>query len=251
MEVVYAMIELFHVSKVYRDTVALANVDLKINPGEIIGLFGENGAGKTTLMKSIVGIVPYQGTILLDSDPITRKNIGRISFGTCEHSFFSDLTADEHAQFYREHFDTFDEKRYNGLMDFFELPRNRKLKRMSTGQQNQMEVILALSQGADYVFLDEPFAGNDIFNREDFYKVLLGILRPDETIMLSTHLIEEVSGFVGRAVLIHKGRIIGDCDVTALEENGESLTDYVKEIYGYQPDRVGKALADITGEKDI
>lgn len=244
------MIELIHVSKKYGDTEALTDVSLTVRPGEIIGLFGENGAGKTTLMKSILGIQSYRGTIHLDGEPITRKNIGRLSFGTCEHSFFGDLSAEEHAGFYREHFPTFDEKRFNGLIEFFNLPRNRKLKRLSAGQQNQAEVILALSQGADYVFLDEPFAGNDIFNREDFYKVLLGILRPTETIMLSTHLIEEVAGFVGRAVLIHKGKIIGDCDMAELEESGRNLVDYVKESYGYRPDRVGKALATITGEKE-
>ena len=68
-------------------------------------------------------------------------------------------------------------------MEFFELPRGKALRHFSTGQKNQFEVILALCQGADYIFMDEPFAGNDVFNREDFYKVLLGILEPTETIL--------------------------------------------------------------------
>lgn len=95
-------------------------------------------------------------------------------------------------------------------MDFFQLPLNKTIRSFSTGQKNQFEVILALSQGADYILMDEPFAGNDIFNREDFYKVLLGILEPTETILLSTHLLEEVQHFIGRAVLLHQGRIAGD-----------------------------------------
>ena len=93
-------------------------------------------------------------------------------------------------------------------MEFFELPRKKPIRSYSTGQKNQFEVILALSQGADYIFMDEPFAGNDLFNREDFYKVLLGILEEHETVILSTHLIEEVSSFIGRAVLIRKGEIV-------------------------------------------
>jgi len=116
------------------------------------------------------------------------------------------------------------------------------------GQQNQFEVIMALSQGADYIFMDEPFAGNDIFNREDFYKVLSGILEPEETVMLSTHLIEEVSNFVGRAVLIRKGKLIGDANIEDLEEQGLTLVDYIKKTYNYHEDRVAKALSDITGE---
>ena len=132
-------------------------------------------------------------------------------------------------------------------MDFFSLPMHRPLRTFSTGQKNQFEVILALSQGADYILLDEPFAGNDIFNREDFYKVLAGILEPRETILLSTHLIEEVAGFVGRAVFLHEGRVVGD--LSDWEDEGKSLMDVVRETYRYRPDRVGKALDALVGEE--
>lgn len=118
------------------------------------------------------------------------------------------------------------------------------------GQKNQFEVILALCQGADYILMDEPFAGNDVFNREDFYKVLLGILEPHETVLLSTHLIEEVSDFIGRALLIRKGKIVGDVTIEELENNGKNLMDYVKETYHYRPDRVGRALDILTGEEE-
>lgn len=244
------MIEIRNLNKDYGSQTALQNVNLTIEQGEIIGLFGENGAGKTTLMKCILDLIGYKGDIFLDGEPITRKNIGRISFATCEHSFFPNLTASAHADFYREHFPDFREKRFHGLMDFFQLPENKKLRAFSTGQQNQFEVILALSQGADYILMDEPFAGNDVFNREDFYKVLIGILEPDETILLSTHLIEEVSGFIGRAILIHHGEIVGNTEVSDLEEQGISLMSYIKEIYGYQSNRVSRALADIFGKEE-
>ena len=72
-------------------------------------------------------------------------------------------------------------------------------------------MILALCQGADYILMDEPFAGNDVFNREDFYKVLLGILEPTEAVILSTHLLEEVQNFISRAVLLRQGKIGTDC----------------------------------------
>ena len=244
------MIELNHISKSYGKTKALDDVSLTIGPGELVGLFGENGAGKTTLLKSILNLIHYQGDITLDGEAITRKNIARLSFATCEHSFFPGLTANDHRDFYAAHFETFHAARFRGLMDFFALPKNKPIRSFSTGQQNQFEVILSLCQGADYILMDEPFAGNDVFNREDFYKVLLGILEPHETIVLSTHLIEEVSGFLGRAVLIHKGRIVGDAQLDALAEQGQTLMDYVKSSYHYQSDRVSRALSDLTGKED-
>ena len=179
------MLQISDVSKLYRPGArrALDGVSLSVSPGEIVGLFGENGAGKTTLLKCSLGLLRCSGTITLDGEPITGKNIARLSFATCEHSFFPGLTAEDHRIFYRAHFPAFRDKRFRALMEFFELPFGKPLRHFSTGQKNQFEVILALSQGADYILMDEPFAGNDIFNREDFYKVLLGILTEQETLM--------------------------------------------------------------------
>jgi len=244
------MLEIKEVRKLYRhrqgNIEALRKVSLELRPGEIIGLFGENGAGKTTLFKTILGFLPYQGEILLDGEKISKKNIARLSFATCEHSFFPNLTPVQHKEFYRMHFGSFREKRFGALMDFFSLPMSQRLKHYSVGQKNQFEVILALCQGADYILMDEPFAGNDVFNREDFYKVLLGILTPEETVFISTHLIEEVENFVGRAVLLHKGEIAGDIATLELEEQGKSLMEYVRETYRYRPDRVSRALSGLT-----
>ena len=242
------MLELKNVSKTYigqKKQCALSEVNLSISQGEIIGLFGENGAGKTTMMKSILGFIPFKGKILLDGEKISPKNIARISFATSEHSFFPNLSPKAHKEFYMEHFPKFSEKRFKGLMEFFELPMGKTLKSFSTGQKNQFEVIMALSQGADYILMDEPFAGNDIFNREDFYKVLLGILEPHETILLSTHLIEEVSDFIGRAILIKQGKIVADVTMLELEEEGKNLVSYIKEMYHYRSERVSRALNDL------
>ena len=244
------MIELKNVTKEFPGKVALDDVSLTLPQGEIVGLFGENGAGKTTLMKCILGYLPCKGEITLDGAAITHKNLARLSFATAEHSFFPALTAEAHRDFYAEHFPAFNGKRFKALMEFFELPGGKAIRHLSTGQKNQFEVILSLCQGADYILMDEPFAGNDVFNREDFYKVLLGILQPHETVLLSTHLLEEVSSFIGRAVLLRGGKIVGDVSMLELEESGKDLMGYVKETYNYRADRVSKALDELTGEKD-
>ncbi len=240
------MIELHDVTKRYGTKLALDQVSLTLGPGELVGLFGENGAGKTTLIKCILCLLHCSGTVTLDGEAVSRKNLHRLSFATCEHSFFPRLTAEDHRVFYQMHFPAFRDKRFRALMEFFELPMGKALRHFSTGQQNQFEVILALCQGADYILMDEPFAGNDVFNREDFYKVLLGILEPTETVLLSTHLLEEVERFIGRAVLLRQGKIVGDASMSDLEESGKDLMTYVKETYHYRPDRVSRALSDLT-----
>ena len=247
------MLELKNIVHYYKGVTgsvqSLSRINLEIPRGEIVGLFGENGAGKTTLEKCILGLLSYQGEILLDGKVLTREDRDRFAFATCEHSFFPNLTPKEHGEFYKMHFPKFREKRFNALMDFFELSMNKPLKSFSTGQKNQFEVILALSQGAEYILMDEPFAGNDVFNREDFYKVLVGILEPTETVIISTHLIEEVENCISRAVLIRKGKIVGDVTTLELEEQGMSLISYIKETYHYRGDRVGKALKELSEEE--
>lgn len=241
------MLEIKQLTKKYGTTTALEGVDLQLDRGEIVGLFGENGAGKTTLMKCVLGLMRHEGQVLLDGAPITGKNIEKLSFATCEHSYFPNLTAQGHREFYRGQFPAFREKRFEALMEFFELPLHKPIRSFSTGQRNQFEVILALSQGADYILMDEPFAGNDVFNREDFYKVLLGVLEPTETVLLSTHLLEEVEQFIGRAVLLHRGRIVGDVSMMELEDQGRDLMSYVKDVFRYRADRAAKALEQLSG----
>ena len=243
------MLELKSISKKYGVTRALKDVSLTLPQGQIVGLFGENGAGKTTLMKCILGLLSYGGTITLDGASINEKNIERLSFATCEHSFFPALSPKGHRDFYQAHFPRFNDKRFQALMKFFELPMDKPLRAFSAGMKNQFEVVMALSQGADYILMDEPFAGNDVFNREDFYKVLLGILEEHETVLLSTHLLEEVKDFISRAVLLNKGELVGDCTIEELEEQGKDLMTYVKETYCYQGDRVSRVLCDVNDEE--
>lgn len=245
------MIEIKNLTKKYGNKKALSDVSLNIPQGELIGLFGENGAGKTTLMKCILGFLRHDGEITLDGEPITHKNIARISFATSEHSFFPGMSPKAHREFYQMHFPAFRLKRYEALMEFFQLPENRPLKTFSVGQQNQFEVIMALSQGADYILMDEPFSGNDVFNREDFYKVLLAILEPSETLLLSTHLLEEVDQFIGRAILIHQGRLAADKEMAQLEEEGKTLMSFVKEVYHYRQDRISRILENLDEGEDV
>lgn len=237
------MIELKNVTKRYKDKVALSNCSVTIPKGQIIGLFGANGAGKTTWMKSIMGFLSIdEGEITLDGEKIDEHNIFKLSFATGDHSFFPSITAEDHKLFYQMQFPKFNEKRFDALMEFFELPLKKKISEFSLGMQNQFEVVLAISQGAEYTFMDEPFAGNDVFNREDFYEVLVSVLNEDETVIISTHLIEEIAAYIDRAILIRKGEIIDDLSVKEIQKSGSTLIELVKERYNYRADRIKMAV---------
>ena len=222
------MLEISHVTKKYRDKEALSDVSLTIPQGQIVGLLGENGAGKTTMMKCILGYLRHKGTVTLDGEAIGPGNIHRLSFATCEHSFFPALSPADHRDFYQAHFPAFNDRRFRLLTEFFQLPLHKPLRSFS-------------------ILMDEPFSGSDLFNREDFYRVMLGLLSDHETVILSTHLLEEVKTFLSRAVLLRQGRLIGDISQQEMED--EDLVTRVKQTYHYQADRVRKALSQLPDEE--
>ena len=104
--------------------------------------------------------------------------------------------------------------------------------------------------GGEVSVVKQPRKGTVVLDGEDFYKVLLGILEPNETVILSTHLLEEVEPVISRAILMRSGEIIGDVTAEELQEQGTSLMQYVKQTYHYRADRVGKALRQLSGEED-
>lgn len=237
------MLEVRSLFKYYGWTPALRQISFTAGPGEIIGLLGENGAGKTTLLKTLLGFLPVEsGEVLLDGDPVGPKNYSRIAFATSEHTFFGGMTPLEHQAFYQSVFPKFNPKRFSLLMDFFNLPAKKAVHHFSLGMKNQFEAVLALSQGADYILMDEPFSGSDIFGREDFYKLLLGILTPEETLVISTHLVEEVRHFLSRVLLLQKGELIADQALTQLEEEGIGLADWLREKTGRTGSRAAQLL---------
>lgn len=243
------MLEIRNVSKFYGFTPAVKAVSFTAKGGEIIGLLGENGAGKTTLMKAILGFLDIEknGGIFLDGVPIRQEDRARIAYASSEHTFFGGLTPAEHREFYKAIYPAFDDGRFDLLMEFFSLPRSKAVRHFSLGMKNQFEVTLALSQGADYILMDEPFSGSDIFGREDFYKLMLALLRPDETVILSTHLIDEVRYLLTRVLVLQKGELLADQDLGELEEQGLELTEWLREVTGRTGSRAAELLRKMEG----
>lgn len=214
---------------------------LTIPDGQIVGLFGENGAGKSTLLRSIAGISDLTGgQILFDGAPV-REHYAEIAFITGEGSYFPAMTPSEYGEFLSQFFPRFSAQRYASLLEFFDLDPQQNISRMSTGQRAKVEVAAGMSKRAKYLLMDEPFLGKDLFTRRDFLKLMAGSLRGEETIILTTHNVEEVESFIDRAVILHKGKLVADALLDDVRDDGQDLVGLLQSATGHDPQKY-KAL---------
>jgi len=232
------MIELINVEKRYgTKSLGLYNESVTINSGEVVGILGENGSGKTTMLKAIMGLGEIQGgKILIDGRPVTEQ-YERMSFITEEGSFMPDMTPYEYGNFLAGFFPQFDTVRYNKLLEFFDIEPYKKIKTFSTGQKSKLEISAGFSKGAKYILMDEPFLGKDLFTRRDFLKLMVTSLKSDETILISTHLIDEIENFIDRAIILRYGRIMADFYIDDMRNKSKDLATVMMEIAGYKDDR--------------
>ena len=237
------MIKTLWLKKIYDTTgEGLSSLDITIPDGQIVGILGGNGAGKTTLLKLLSGLIaPSFGDVWLD-DKVPSECKEDIAFITCEGSYFPELDAAAHAELYTAMYPRFDSARFNALMGFFDLPYDKKLRYMSTGQKAKFEIALGFSKGTKYYFLDEPFLGKDVFARHDFLKLLSATLTGEETILISTHNIDEIEHFLDRAIIFHNGTKKEDVMLDDLRERGKTLLSVMESACGYDRTRINDYL---------
>ena len=212
-------------------------INLTIPTGEIVGILGENGSGKTTLLKSIMGLKSlFEGEIKMEGESV-MKQYDKISFITEEGSYIPDMTPIQYATFLGDFFPYFKMDKFIQLLEYFEIPRHRKIKTFSRGMKSKVEICAGFSKGAKYIVMDEPFLGKDIFTRRDFLKMMVSSLQADETILISTHLIDEIENVIDRAIVLQGGRIKGNVYIDELREEGNTLESYMEKIANYKQDK--------------
>lgn len=231
------MIKVTNVSKSYGKKRALKNVSLCLEKGSVVALLGENGAGKTTLLRILSGLLSHkEGTVLIDEK---RPNVcgDKISYITGEGSYFAAFKVGEYGEFLQDVHASFDIERYAKLCNFFSLEANDKISKLSTGQKARVELAAGFAKKADYIFMDEPFLGKDVFTRRDFLKLMSGALHGDEVIVLCTHYIEEIENFVDRVIIMHEGEIARDKQIDEIHANGNTLIDEMAQVVGYDANK--------------
>jgi ABC-2 type transport system ATP-binding protein len=215
---------------------ALEIENLTVRSGEVVALIGENGTGKTTLLKAIMGLLPLSGGEITVEGKNPAEMLDEMAFITEEISSFGYETPQKFAKFLSGFYSSFDMKRFELLVEFFGI-EEKKISRMSRGQQAKAEIAIGFSKGAKYILMDEPFSGKDIFTRKDFLKLMAGTLHEDETIIISTHEIEDIQNFIDRALIIKGGRVIADLNMEELQSGGVTLEQRYSELSGYDEEK--------------
>ncbi len=206
-----ALIEIEHLTKRYGSTVALADINLKIEKGQIVGLLGPNGAGKTTLIKLLSGLLAKDfGEIRIDGKEIGVETKKMVSYLPDKLALPEKFRVSELVKLYEDFFEDFNRTRAEAMIKDLDLSMGMLLSDMSKGTKEKIQLILTMARGAKVYLLDEPIGGVDPAAREYILKTILNNYNPEAVVLISTHLIADVESVLDdiifvkdRGILLH------------------------------------------------
>ena len=212
---------------------ALDGVNLSIEPGRIVGLLGPNGSGKTTLIKLANGLlVPTAGEIWVDGQAPGRESHKLVSYLPERTSLPLWMTVKELQAFYQDFFADFQAERSEEMLDRLEISPKQRMKQMSKGTREKVQLILTMSRQAKLYLLDEPIGGVDPAARDYILDTIIRNYNPEAAVVLSTHLIADVEKVLDEVVFIHQGRVMLQSSVDQIrEEKGMSVDALFREVY--------------------
>ncbi|OXM15697.1 ATP-binding cassette domain-containing protein [Paenibacillus herberti] len=227
------MIEVSDIRKTYRRKKVLNGVSFKAEKGQITCLIGLNGAGKSTILKAIMGLTPLNGgSIRIGGQVLTPEVYNTIAFIPDRLTMPGSMKLRDGLQFMADFYPRWNAERAEDLMSFFRLERGERIGRMSKGTAAKFNLVLGMAQDVDYVLMDEPFSGIDMFSREMIADVFTSQLVEDRGVLITTHEIGDIEHLVDRAVLLQGGHVIRDFNCEDMRsEEGKSVIDVMREVY--------------------
>ncbi|MFC1735337.1 ABC transporter ATP-binding protein [Candidatus Hydrogenedentota bacterium] len=232
------LVEIKDLSRQFGTQVALDNVSLSIEPGQVLGLVGINGAGKTTLIKHILGLLTAKaGSVrVFGKDPVKDPVhvLGRIGYLSEERELPEWMTIDELMRYMSAFYPEWDQTYADSLCDTFGLDTSLKIKELSKGMRAQTALIAAVAHRPELLVLDEPSSGLDVIVRRDILgEIVRAVAEEGRSILFSSHLLDEVERMADCVAMIHEGKIVMEGPVEQIgEEHNGSLEDVFIRLAG-------------------
>lgn len=220
-------------SKTYGRKQALQGLDLELAPGRIVGLLGPNGSGKTTLLKLINGLLtPTSGTIRIGGLPPGKETKAIVSY-LPERTYLDDgMKVREAISFFRDFYSDFDSTRAAEMLHSLDIDENARLRTLSKGTREKVQLILVMSRSARLYCLDEPIAGVDPAARDYILRTIINNYDPQATILISTHLIADIEQILDEVIFIRDGRLIMQRTVDDIRaQDGKSVDTLFREVF--------------------
>lgn len=228
-----AILECKSLTKKFSNIIALSNVNLTLERGRIIGLLGPNGSGKTTLIKLMNGLLsPTEGNLYIDGKipGIESKKI--VSY-LPERTYLPDwMRISDTLNFFEDFYQDFDKNKAYEMLQRLNLDPTRRLKTLSKGNKEKVQLILVMSRKADLYCLDEPIGGVDPAARDYILNTILTNYSENATVLISTHLISDIEKILDEVVFIKDGLVTLHSSVDDIRSNeGKSVDTLFREVF--------------------
>lgn len=212
---------------------ALRGVNITLSSGQITGLLGPNGSGKTTFIKTATGLLqPTSGTITIDGMPVGPQTKAVVSY-LPERTYFSDwMKTTDMLEYFLDFYEDFDIDRACDMLNALDILPDQKLRNMSKGTKEKVQLVMVMSRRAKLYILDEPIAGVDPASRDFILRTILSNYDPEAAILISTHLITDIEQILDHVIFLQEGcvRLAGNVDDIRNVE-GKSIDALFREVF--------------------
>lgn len=220
-------------AKKYGYMEALKGIDLQVESGKIVGLLGPNGSGKTTLIKLANGLLtPTKGEILIDGKKVGVETKAVVSYLPERTYLDNRMKVEDIIKYFEDFYTDFNSKTAYAMLERLKINPENKLKTMSKGTKEKVQLILVMSRNAKLYFLDEPIGGVDPAARDYIIETIITNYNPEASVIISTHLITDIEKILDEVIMIKDGELVMHSSVDEIRaEEGKSIDALFREVF--------------------
>lgn len=227
------MLEIKNLSIAYKNKLVLDKLNLYFKKGEIVGLLGPNGSGKTTLLRILAGLEKnYKGEVKIGGENPDYISKSFVSYQPDHLPLDKSYNLIQISNLYDEFFEDFSKEKFEKIIRDFKLDMKMKIKNMSKGMKDKVQIALSLSRKSDLYLLDEPMSGIDPASRKKIMDVIIDNFDSEGLMIISTHLISQIERLLDKVVFISDGKIILEENIDDLRQKHKmGVEEYFEEVF--------------------